>query len=178
MMALIVCPQCQHRVSSDAVVCPSCGHPIAADTKQKAQSAGRFGCGTILLLVVGFIAWAVYEGGQIEEQEKANPTCVSDYTKCSDNKDVVENHHTKSGVSMKVACQVTAEDAAKYGTPKFSFLPFGSYYEGRSYIDSGTAILIENGAQFQNGFGAYEHVTATCLYDMKNDKAVVTISPQ
>jgi hypothetical protein len=109
-------------ISPDAVVCPSCGHPIAAAKKQKAQNAVGAGCGGFILLFIGLIAWAIYEGGNIQEEEKAHPTCISDYTKCSDNKDVIEHHQAKDGISMRVKCETAAEDVAKYGTPEFPSL--------------------------------------------------------
>jgi zinc-ribbon domain len=181
-MALIACPQCGHRVSPRAAACPSCGHPIAPPKKHRAQTvAGTIaglGCGTVMLLIIGLIAWAVHEGGQIQEREKANPTCVSDYTKCADNKDVVEHHQSKDRMSMRVKCESAAEDIAKYGKPEFPFLPFSTYRVGRSYVDSGNAVLIENNAKFKNGFGASENVIATCFYDMRNDQASVTIAPK
>ena len=180
-MALIACPQCGHKVSPSATACPSCGHPIAptaAAKKQGAQTAAGIGCGGFMLVVIGLIAWAVHEGGQIQEREKASPTCVSDYTKCSDNKDVIEHHQAKDGISMRVKCKSAAEDVAKYGTPEFPFLPFSTYRIGRSYVDSGNAVLIENNAKFKNGFGASENVIATCFYDMKTDQARVAIAPK
>jgi hypothetical protein len=176
-MKLVKCKACGHDVSSKAEACPNCGHPIAAARKAKAQTTGGLGCGVIMLAVIGFIAYAINEGSKIEDQEAAHPTCVSDYTKCSDNKDVIEHHNSKDHILMAVMCEEAAKVSARYGTPELPFLPFGTYHNGRSYIDSGTAILIEKNAQFKNGFGAAEHVTATCFYDLKKDEARITISP-
>jgi hypothetical protein len=175
-MALFACPQCGHMVSRKAAACPECGHPIAAAKKKKAQTAAGIGCGGIMLAIIAFIAWAINEGGKIQEREKAHPTCVSDYTKCTDNRDVVEHHQSKDGISMRVECEEAANRAARYATAEFPFLPFSSYRVGQSYIDSGTAILIENNAQFKNAFGASENVIATCYYDMKQDQARVEIT--
>jgi hypothetical protein len=177
-MALSTCPQCGHMVSPKAATCPACGHPIAAAKTQKAQTAVGIGCGGIMLVIVAFIVWAINEGGKIQEQEKAHPTCVSDYTKCADNHDLAEHHQSKDGISMRVECEEAAKRVAKYGTPEFPFLPFSTYRVGRSYIDSGTAILVENNAQFKNGFGASENVIAKCIYDLKNDQAEIEISPK
>jgi hypothetical protein len=79
---------------------------------------------------------------------------------------------------MRVKCKEAAKRTARYGTPEFPFLPFSSYRVGQSYIDSGTAILIENNVQFKNAFGASENVIATCYYDMKQDQARVEITPK
>lgn len=175
-MKLEKCKACGHDVSSKAEACPNCGHPIAAAKRAKAGNAGGLGCGVIMLAVIGFIAYAINEGQKIEEQEAANPTCVSDYKRCADNKDVVQHHNSKEHISLAVECEEAAKQAARYGTPEFSFLPFGTYYTGRSYVERGVAILIDKDAQYKNGFGAAEHVTATCLYDLKSDEARVTIS--
>jgi len=136
----------------------------------------RGGCLLLLLIVGGFLVYAVQEGGKLQEKEKARPTCVSDYTKCTDNEDVVEHHESKDHIAMNVMCKQAAKDAAKYGTPELPFIAFGTYYGGRSYVNNGVAILVEKDAKFQNAFGAMQHVVATCLYDMKQDQAKVTIS--
>jgi predicted RNA-binding Zn-ribbon protein involved in translation (DUF1610 family) len=180
-MKLEKCAACGHDVSSQAQACPNCGHPIAlaAETKAraKAQNRSSLGCGVVVLAVVGFFAYAINEGSKIEDQEKIHPTCVSDYTKCTDNKDVIDKHRNKNNIQMNIICKNTANDVAKYGTPDLPFFAFGTYYTGRSYVDSGTAILIEKDAQFKNVFGSAEHVTATCFYDLKNDEARVSITP-
>ena len=47
-----------------------------------------------------------------------------------------------------------------------------------SLTPGGTAVLIENNAQFKNAFGASENVIATCYYDMNNDQAKIVIFPK
>jgi hypothetical protein len=163
-------------VSLSAAVCPACGHPIADAKKQKIRDGARAGCAGIVLLFFGLIVWVVIAGGNQQEKEKANPTCVSDYTKCSDNKDLIEHHRSKDGIYMNVICETAAQESAKYGKPKFQFPSFGSFYRGHSYIDNGVAILVDDRAMFQNAFGADVHVVATCRYNLKADQAVVTVS--
>jgi hypothetical protein len=51
---------------------------------------------------------------------------------------------------------------------------FGRFYNNSSAAKSGTVTLIENDAQFQNGFGAMVHSTATCTYDL-NTKQVTNV---
>jgi hypothetical protein len=177
-MVLSACPQCGHMVSPSAAACPACGHPIAAAKKQKVQRGTGIGCGVLMLVIIAGIAWAIHEGGNIQEREKAHPTCETDYTKCADNKDLVEHHLSKEHNYMGIECTAAGKRAAKYGTPDFPFFAFSIYRGGRSFIDSGAAILIEYNAQYKNGFGASEHVIATCFYDLKNDQASVTITPK
>ena len=38
-MALITCPECEHRVSSTATACPNCGAPIAQAKEGRAAGA-------------------------------------------------------------------------------------------------------------------------------------------
>jgi hypothetical protein len=72
----------------------------------------------------------------------------------------------------QASCQVEASSRAKYGTPKRPWMTFGRFYTGSSYIKSGVAILMENDAQFQNGFGAMVHSTVACSYDLNQKKAL------
>ena len=176
-MALVDCPQCGHKISPSAIACPSCGHGIAAGRKKSADANVAVGCGVVSLGVFGFMFWAMSEGGKIQDAEKTNPTCVSDYTKCSDNKEVIERHHSKDGVSLSVECKMKAQDSAKYGA-ELPWVSFGSYFLGSSYKNTGTAILIENDARFKNAFGAAEAVIAKCFYDLKSDQAAIEIVPK
>lgn len=71
------------------------------------------------------------------------------------------------GISYgQASCKMEAQKLAKYGEPKFPFLPFSSFYKGEGYRKSGIVFLIERDAQFQNGFGAMVHSTVTCRYDL------------
>jgi hypothetical protein len=63
--------------------------------------------------------------------------------------------------------------------PEWPWIPFGSFIDGTSYVNSGTAEAIERDAQFQNGFGAMVHSRVTCLYDLAAAKVIsVAISPR
>lgn len=177
-MALKPCPSCGHMVSDDAATCPSCGHPLRVDKKERDKKAAGIGCLAVAVLIIGFLIWAANEGAKIEKAEKANPTCISDYTKCKDDDDLIEHHETKDGFSMSIACESEAKNLAKYGTPKFSFPPFPRYFKGQLYIVTGRATLLDDDAQFQNGFGAYENVMARCQYDLKTDRAIVELIPK
>ncbi len=160
-------------VSRDATNCPACGHPLTRHGGKMAR--GPAGCLLSLVLLGLLLAMIIGTGEQSDKAEKENPTCISDYTKCMDNEELIRRHTAPNGAFMSVACQMTAERMAKYGKPKFSFVPFGSYFDGRSYIDTGTAVLLDHNAQFQNGFGAYQNVTARCEYDLKNDTTTVEL---
>ncbi|MGH9806371.1 MAG: hypothetical protein ACRD9W_03780 [Terriglobia bacterium] len=102
--------------------------------------------------------------------------CKSDWTKCSDNEDLVNNY--SDWTKVQVECKEEANSEAKYGTPEWPWLPFGSFLKGTDYSTSGIATAIEADAQFQNGFGAMVHSTVTCRYDLRAQKVLdVSILP-
>jgi hypothetical protein len=192
-VALVECPDCRKSVSDKAAACPHCGHPIAPSPpplpapppaspltvpkarKAKPQIAGAIGCLIFILPIAAFLIWAVHEGGQIEEAEKSNPTCVSDYTKCADNDEVVNHHQSRNKSFISVECEAAAKAAARYGKPDLPFLAFHNYAKGRSFIDNGSAVLQEPNAAYRNAFNALENVVVTCTYDLKNDIASIEI---
>lgn len=61
---------------------------------------------------------------------------------------------------------MAAERAAKFGTPEFPWLAFGTFHKGRDYVDTGIAYAYEDDAKFQNGFGAMVHSVVQCKYDL------------
>ena len=72
-------------------------------------------------------------------------------------------------ISAQLSCQRAAEKMAKYGTPQWphSWIPnFNYFHKGSAYKETGRAMLIEDDAQFQNGFGAMVHSTVTCTYNL------------
>lgn len=183
-MSLNPCPQCGHMVSAEAAACPSCGHPLAVAKKEKEtkiavakkEKDAKIGCGVIILCIIMFIGYAITAGGKLQEEEKANPTCVSDYKKCKDNKEIIDRHKSKNNFSLEAECKIEAQKIAKYGEPNLPFLAFKTYFKGNFYIDDGTAVLIEDGATYKNAFGADVHVRARCEYDLKNDTTLVSLT--
>ncbi|PPQ37067.1 hypothetical protein CH337_20165 [Rhodoblastus acidophilus] len=79
---------------------------------------------------------------------------------------------------MASECKATANVVARYGEAELPFLAFQSYYLGDFFKKTGVAVLLEKGAMFQNGFGARQHVTLICRYDLKTDIATVEIIPK
>jgi zinc-ribbon domain len=174
-MALRPCPQCKTPVSPKAVSCPKCGHPIAKSAYQKRQEFGA-GCGVVILVAIGaFVVWVTNEVDKIREAERTSPTCRSDYTKCADNKELVERHYSNHDALITVQCAFQAKQLAKFGEPELPWAPFKTYYPGRSYIEKGVAILIEKDAKYKNGFNASVRTTAICTYDLKRDVATVEL---
>jgi hypothetical protein len=195
-----VCPRCAEKVKAAALVCRFCNHEFGKPVISASQasqsvhaSAPRskplpppkkshpfaFGCLAIfvLLILVGLLSPHSGDNSTTSSDSGASSPqtadCSSDWTKCSDNAQLVNSYSDWTGV--QAACQVEAENEAKYGTPKWPWLSFGSFLKGDSYIHSGIAVAIEPNAQFQNGFGAMVHSTVTCKYDL-NAKKVVDVS--
>lgn len=96
------------------------------------------------------------------------PTCKTDWSKCTDNRDLMDNNKAMGDASYQ--CKVAAAELARYGTPEFSRVPFSTFYIGSDYITTGIAKLVDKGARFQNGFGAMQHMRVTCTFDLRENK--------
>ena len=102
--------------------------------------------------------------------------CRSDWSKCADNEQLVNNYSDWSKV--QVECKMEAEHEAEYGSPSWPWLAFGNFLKGKDYVSTGVATAIEPDAQFQNGFGAMVHSTVTCEYDLRTQKVTnISIVP-
>jgi hypothetical protein len=96
--------------------------------------------------------------------------CKSDWSRCADNADIVNNYSNYS--NAQVACKEAANARARYGDPVWPWLYFSTFEKGTDYVTSGTATLIEPDAEFQNGFGAMEHSRVICSYDLRAQQVV------
>lgn len=154
-MALITCKDCKKEFSTDAKRCPHCGAN---------KPAGK-GCLIVFmgLLAIGFLGSA----GDGKSPGQSNG-CESNWKACRDNEDLANHYRDWSRIT--VACKMAAERAARYGTPEFPWLPFGSFRKGRDYVETGIVDVYEKEAKFQNGFGAMVHSTVACTYDLNADK--------
>jgi DNA-directed RNA polymerase subunit RPC12/RpoP len=171
-MALILCPECGKEISDKASACPHCGHPIVAATGKKSyRTLG--GCAIFLILIFGLFIMGLISATVRSNIESAQPTCISDWRGCSDNADLIKRYN---GIGdARFSCKKAAENSAKYGSPQWPFLSFGTFYDGDRYVKTGLAVLLEEKAQFSNGFGAMVHSAVTCTYDL-NQKKVINVS--
>jgi hypothetical protein len=140
--------------------------------KQKSALSGRRLLA--LLVFVGVVVLAVANSGQNKNDSGAGPehvnSCKDDWHKCSDNSDLVNNYGEIA--RAQIECKYEANDRAKFGTPTWPWLVFGTFHKGDNYVKDGKAILVEKDAQFQNGFGAMVHSTVTCTYDLNGQKVM------
>jgi hypothetical protein len=105
------------------------------------------------------------------ETPKPNKSnCKSDWRQCSDNAQLVNNFGDIGRAQL--LCKYAAQKLAKYGTPDFPWFSFGSFERGSDFVRIGIATLIEDNAQFQNGFGAMVHSTVICKYDLDRAQVV------
>jgi hypothetical protein len=99
-----------------------------------------------------------------------NERCESDWTKCTDNAEIVRSY--KGWLDVQVACRIAAIEAAKYGTPTWPFVPFQGFSEGKTYVQSGLVVAIEPEAKFPNSAGAMMRSRVTCTYDLRTRRVV------
>ena len=175
-MPLVECPDCQKRVSDRAPTCPNCGYPIAGIGSlgpQPEPKKHKTGCGVVLLLAVGLFVALMMSISSDSEKEAKNPTCKSDWHRCVDNADMVNNF--KDWFSVRYDCERAAVKLAKYNEPKFVSHSFGRFYTGDNYVKTGIVTAIEPDAKFSNAFGAMVSSTVNCKYDL-NRKLVIDAS--
>jgi hypothetical protein len=179
-MALKPCRECKKEVSTGAKTCPHCG---------VVNPTSRAGAGSILglLVAIGLLIWFFSPTTSTPSSSANSPAqhgaaendpaalCRADWRKCGSN---AEMANTWGGWShVKSRCKNAATSSARFGEPKWPWFAFGSFYTGSSYL-SGKATVIESDAQFQNGFGANQHVQVVCSYDLNLDTVTdVSVTP-
>ncbi len=191
--AAVVCRYCGHEFDKavgkpsdeqkatvgSVQVCKKCKKVFASSYSSCPHCKGGIGKGCLIIsaiiLAVAVLAsmCAPENGGPNTSSQNAVPeaqSCKNSWAKCRDNEDLVENY--SRWVNIQVACKMEANDRAKYGTPEWPWLPFGTYLQGDAYPKTGMAIAIEKDVQFQNGFGAMVHSRVVCGYDLKSEKVV------
>ena len=99
-----------------------------------------------------------------EADRKLEAACASDWRKCQDAIQLTFYWNGRAGAKHR--CRDAANSMAKYGEPKWPYPYFDNIFPNEN-ISGGTYTLIENDAQFQNGFGAYAHTQLICKYDLK-----------
>jgi hypothetical protein len=157
--------------------CPKCGKLYADKFASCPHCSGRtqaIGClAFAVICVVAFVIWSAVGSG---DHTTSAPSCTNDWSKCTDNAELA--NHYSGWTKVQAYCKVEAANEARYGTPVWPWIPFGSYLPGNDYVTTGIAVAIEQDAQFQNGFGAMAHSTVTCKYDLRADKVLsVEVEP-
>ena len=113
---------------------------------------------------------------QKQKEEAAISLCRSDWNKCADNAQLANNNLGYARAQRE--CKSEATERARYGTPVWLWFSFSTFYKGKEYTTTGTAILIEPDAQFSNAFGAMAHSTVICTYDLRTERVInIDVSP-
>lgn len=99
-----------------------------------------------------------------EAAEENRKACIKDWKKCKDNEELVNNYTGMTAIKRE--CKKAVEQQAKYDGTEFPWVPFGQFYTGTAYIESGEVILIENNLTMMNGFGAKMKMQAQCFADL------------
>ena len=173
-MALIPCSQCTHLISDAAISCPSCGHPVSFSPPQAQYFVPMHALpqprrsrwrGVLVLSAVAVIAIGIWDFSNFRAELK-NPTCRSDFSKCKDNEDLVNNYRGADHLSLSSRCRNEAKKINRFGEPSLPTGSFGWYTTGDSYLKSGMVRLQEREGRFANQFGAMVKSKATCIIDL------------
>jgi hypothetical protein len=149
------CRECGRDVSSEAAACPNCGA-----AQKKPTSAVAQGCGCLVLAVIGFAIFGAIVGNntstdtpQPTDNDRADAAKwgvdIQDYMKAKGAED-----------SAHISCMVEAEGRAKYEHKDDFDQPVWWKTDGKSLTITGKDVML------QNGFGAFEHITYVCTYDL------------
>jgi len=97
--------------------------------------------------------------------EEAESKCAEDWRECSLLQSYIHNGFVDDGRS---ACKRAAQEAARFGEPELPWRSFNSIQGTREeFMRDDIIYLIEDDAQFQNGFGAMQNVKAVCKYSLR-----------
>ena len=130
----------------------------------------------ILLTILGmFVGVVLVMFNMLPDNDKyrnsrAETICKTNWTKCTDNADLVNNWHDY--YKIRAACKLAADDTAKYGDPEWPSPYFLKFYGGDEYIRTGFAFAVEDNVRFINGFNAKPRVELVCAYNLKTGKVV------
>jgi hypothetical protein len=170
-MALKPCRECKTEVSNGAKNCPHCG--VKWPTATGSMRWDRLAIVAALILAIGYLINVRVDKADASKNasEQANPTCVSDWTKCKDNSDLA--NHWSGYDAVQNACKYATNDRAKYDTPKYtSPYYFISFQPGSSASETGKMHVIDKDVKVQNGFGAWARTRVVCEYDLRNKKVL------
>lgn len=140
---------------------------------------------TVILVITGVVVTLKMMGGSGPSDPSKPPktaqeeACASDWQQCTDNHQLINTYQYMW--RLEAACKNEARRQARYGSPTFpwvySFWRF-TFDSLDSMVKTGIAIANEPEAQFQNQYGAMEHVTVTCRYDLRTNKVLkIDITP-
>jgi hypothetical protein len=150
------CHECGRDVSSEAGACPNCGA-----VQKRPTSAVAKGCLAFVVIIAALVILGAIVGHNDSGSFAPTPSdddraeaakwgvSIPDYMKA---KGAEDNAH--------ISCMVEAENRAKYEHKDDFGQPVWWKTDGKTLTITGKDVML------QNGFGAYEHVTYICTYDL------------
>lgn len=130
-----------------------------------------------VILVVLITAWMMFDpspaippqgGSRIGEEPI---TCKSDYKKCADNTELVNNY---DGITAaRSACKRAVNDHVQYGEPSWSWYEgFEGFFTGDDFPKTGVVRMLDEQVKIQNQYGTNVKSKVTCNYDMSTKKVL------
>lgn len=167
-MALTNCPECQHQVSQDADACPNCGHPIKA-TRVKQAKRATSGCATVIVLAI-FVAVGIYfvdgSGDSGADKPASASAAQADKAKIAACRADLQCWSAQGEDAAIASCKPAIEDKAAHEVKWKDDAPEGMFtrvaWDGQEHQ---AVRYIGDDAYFQNGFGAYDPVMYSCVFD-------------
>lgn len=169
-MALTNCPECQHQVSKDADACPNCGHPIKAAAQKQAKRATA-GCASVVLII--FAAATIYflnAGDSGSSKPVASAAAQAKLAACQADLTCWSSKNEDAAIA---ACQPAIESKAIHEVKWKDDAPMGMFSRvGWGDAKHQAVRYIGDDAYFQNGFGAYDPVMYSCIFDPQSARVV------
>src|SRR5262245_38430796 len=101
----------------------------------------------VAFFFIGAVALGAIIGSVNDATESASPTCKSDWTRCKDNRELVNDWSGR--INATTQCRSAAMKLAKYGDPKIPYtFPFSTFYPAEKSVETGKLTLVEKNAQF------------------------------
>jgi hypothetical protein len=131
----------------------------------------------IAVIVVSAVLSAVFGPGPSfnttisSPRAVALPTCRDDFKICKDNAEMINNYSKMLDATVRGKQELNK--SVKFGEPEWSWVPFGSFYNGDSYIKTGVVKIVDNDVKIQNGFGAKVNSVVECWYDFNKKSATI-----
>lgn len=120
---------------------------------------------------------AADQGNTAAERNLALDLCQNDWTKCSDNADMIE-YYSKMNEAREACERSLVENAAPFGELEYppTSRPeptFGSFYPGNEYPKTGVVKIIQPRVRISSGTGAPVVSAVECWYNFRNEEAKI-----
>ena len=138
-MAMINCPECGKRISSEAISCPSCGYPLSLKTQKSVKEQGSAFSQTDAMNQVPSNESVVIKAKDITKENSPKRMNFS----------VLDNSYFKEGISSYIGISAGSEKttSAIMQNGKVSLLPYE--YPSLEYLDFSSKLKILQGIKYR-----------------------------